>query len=453
MKKLLKNTRGITLVALVITIIILLILAGITIAQLTGNGLFDKAKRAKEESEKQAATEKMNLKITQAEMSSWAKEQRMPTLQELANEFCENEDDEFEYVLTASKKTGSKLENIVVADSIFTKFKEYPYEFEIDSELKLASINGVKVGNTSNSEIENTIFIKLKEIDRKTIGNNVILTLGVGNEYETNLQNIEVYKIDNNKTEQVYKGNQFKFDVTVENGREYQFYAKGTYLNSPILLGVDTTLEKWQLFLQLANVNFKNYSTLDQALNNSEVLTAIKGSENALKYLALNKELFDKVSAKDTAVDNEMIKVGVIPVLTGNKSITPYVIETNAVLGDWEGWHAFNQNLTYPNLWHCNSSKPCYIQIDLGSKTNVKTFSLTTTDIISSMPKDFIFQGSNDGKNWTDIKTYTNFADYKPYETTLFDLEQTAIYRYYRLWITTDNGYGFIAITEVQFYN
>ena len=45
-----KESKGITLVALVITIIILLILAGISIAQLTGNGLFENAKLAKEKS-------------------------------------------------------------------------------------------------------------------------------------------------------------------------------------------------------------------------------------------------------------------------------------------------------------------------------------------------------------------------------------------------------------------
>lgn len=43
-----KKNKGITLVALVITIILLLILAGITITQLTNNGLFEKAKLAKE---------------------------------------------------------------------------------------------------------------------------------------------------------------------------------------------------------------------------------------------------------------------------------------------------------------------------------------------------------------------------------------------------------------------
>ena len=42
-----KEQKGITLVALVITIIILLILAGISIATLSQTGLFKKAKEAK----------------------------------------------------------------------------------------------------------------------------------------------------------------------------------------------------------------------------------------------------------------------------------------------------------------------------------------------------------------------------------------------------------------------
>ena len=43
-----EKSEGITLIALVITIIILLVLAGITIAQLTGNGLFNKTIQTKE---------------------------------------------------------------------------------------------------------------------------------------------------------------------------------------------------------------------------------------------------------------------------------------------------------------------------------------------------------------------------------------------------------------------
>ena len=45
------KNKGITLVALVITIIILLILAGVAISALTQTGLFDNAKQAKNATE------------------------------------------------------------------------------------------------------------------------------------------------------------------------------------------------------------------------------------------------------------------------------------------------------------------------------------------------------------------------------------------------------------------
>ena len=49
MQKRIGNARGITLIALVITIIVLLILAGVTIAALSGdNGILTKAKEAKQ---------------------------------------------------------------------------------------------------------------------------------------------------------------------------------------------------------------------------------------------------------------------------------------------------------------------------------------------------------------------------------------------------------------------
>ena len=56
--------KGITLIALVITIIVLLILAGISIAMLTGdNGILNKATTAKEKRKKEQAKEKIKLEV------------------------------------------------------------------------------------------------------------------------------------------------------------------------------------------------------------------------------------------------------------------------------------------------------------------------------------------------------------------------------------------------------
>lgn len=62
MKEKLKNTRGITLIALVITIIVLLILAGVSIATLMGdNGILTNASRAKTEDAHASVREAISL--------------------------------------------------------------------------------------------------------------------------------------------------------------------------------------------------------------------------------------------------------------------------------------------------------------------------------------------------------------------------------------------------------
>ena len=66
-KKQKRTERGITLIALVITIVVLLILAGVAIAMLRGeNGILSKAESAKEATENKGAEEKVGLAISAA---------------------------------------------------------------------------------------------------------------------------------------------------------------------------------------------------------------------------------------------------------------------------------------------------------------------------------------------------------------------------------------------------
>ena len=60
-----KSGKGITLIALVITIIVLLILAGVTIAALSGpNGILSNADKAKEQTAESGAREKINIAVS-----------------------------------------------------------------------------------------------------------------------------------------------------------------------------------------------------------------------------------------------------------------------------------------------------------------------------------------------------------------------------------------------------
>lgn len=171
-----KESKGITLIVLVITIIILLILVGVTIIALTGNhGILSKSNTASEENNKQTATEIMNLKITNAQIQSYAEKQEMPTLQYLANMLCE--DEEMQYVELETQKQ-AKLKEITVGSetSIFTKLKEYPYEFEIDSNLKLASINGVKIADNVSDESIQKLEKKVQDLENLLKEQQTIIT-------------------------------------------------------------------------------------------------------------------------------------------------------------------------------------------------------------------------------------------------------------------------------------
>ncbi len=132
--KRIKDNKGITLIALVVTIVVLLILAGITIASVTGEkGIIKEARTAKELSEKAALEELVELAIIKAEQKH-----RNPTIdnviEELKNNKVISKDDQ------VNKETGS-----IVTDA----------GYEITGKLD-DYIGKVSVGDNNNTTGGNT---------------------------------------------------------------------------------------------------------------------------------------------------------------------------------------------------------------------------------------------------------------------------------------------------------
>lgn len=157
------KAKGITLISLVVTIIIMLILAGVTLNLIAGgDGILGKAETAVNETEKQTAKEIISLKITSKQMDSYAENGRNATLKELA--VFLDADDEIQYVYKESKAKASldwwgEKDNF---SSIFTKLEEYPYEFEIESKdnvIRLAAVDGEKI----ETEVADTNFTETEE--------------------------------------------------------------------------------------------------------------------------------------------------------------------------------------------------------------------------------------------------------------------------------------------------
>ena len=102
--KLLRNNKGITLIALVVTIVVLLILAGITLATLTGdNGLIEKANEAKISTELAGEREELEVQI----YSSHDKRGNL-NIEKLKEKLGDKAGEETEFPLTYTYKDGSK---------------------------------------------------------------------------------------------------------------------------------------------------------------------------------------------------------------------------------------------------------------------------------------------------------------------------------------------------------
>lgn len=123
-----KNYKGVSLVALVITIIVLLILAGITINFTIGNnGILTKAKDAKEKTNISQAKESVELKIADLQAENQGKA-TIASLEEYA-------------------KTDSEIE-IATNNKIIYKNE---YELTIDNNLKITDISKYNNDGSTNS--------------------------------------------------------------------------------------------------------------------------------------------------------------------------------------------------------------------------------------------------------------------------------------------------------------
>ena len=109
----LKNMKGITLIALVITIIVLLILAGVSIAMLTGqNGILTQAQNAKQATKKEEVKERAQTDIVGIQTATQSTEISRIVLKGILNRYFENVPDDIKADTEITAKAeygGSKM--------------------------------------------------------------------------------------------------------------------------------------------------------------------------------------------------------------------------------------------------------------------------------------------------------------------------------------------------------
>ena len=154
MKKKLKNTKGITLIVLVITIIVLLILAGVTIATLTGdNGILTRAQMAKEGTEKATAEERIQTEV----MGSYDNTGKIEL--DVLNNNLKNNIPELTYKGKALSET-NKITNLPATVMLETYKMQISEDGEVREIKTVAEITDYVTKNTPvEDEYENLIIV------------------------------------------------------------------------------------------------------------------------------------------------------------------------------------------------------------------------------------------------------------------------------------------------------
>ena len=177
LKEQLKINKGITLIALVITIIVLLILAGVTIATLTGdNGILTKAQNSKEKNAQKTVEEQINLAVQASKINEGLVIDKDILEQELTNngiEITKSENDELPWTV---KKDGYVY---TISENGEIKEKEGIAITTGDIEILKGSTKGKKVsaqilsGETGTIKWEHTGNITLSATEGNEVTVNV----------------------------------------------------------------------------------------------------------------------------------------------------------------------------------------------------------------------------------------------------------------------------------------
>ena len=374
-----ENKKGITLIALVITLIILLMLAGITVVALSGeNGLFSKTKQAREKYSIGEAKEKLTTKLMQLQTEVTDEEQRSATIEDINKLVDENS----KYYDKEIESVKDRNENKLVKIS--------GYYFEVDGQLNI-------VGNIDASELavtETTYKVN------STNGNIMNVTVNIKN--EIGIQ--KVIKPDNTDVKPAGLKEQVAIDYDVEDGKEYKFKVQ--------LVGSNEQKE----YTLKANLNAKpeikqnesnEYPTITEYGVEINKIVKIDYGENTDNYYSLdNGNSWIKYTEDEVSVKKEG-KILAKSVINGEITKESQENITMQLASDALASAAFDKNDTSYDLINTWETKKVLIDQELiGKDIFIKLYSYDKGGYYS-----FIRMYSSDGVELSSSKFATTDQD------------------------------------------
>jgi regulation of enolase protein 1 (concanavalin A-like superfamily) len=144
-------------------------------------------------------------------------------------------------------------------------------------------------------------------------------------------------------------------------------------------------------------------------------------------------------------------------------SVTPQVPMVNVAFGGAPNDSGNNPNgtqgaakafdLNVGSKWLGSAISWLQYDFGAGNAQTIKRYTVTSAnDVPTRDPKDWQFQGSNDGSNWATLDTRGNQSFGNRFEAKTYAIASPAAYRYYRLNVTANGGDSSTQLSELGLF-
>jgi len=148
----------------------------------------------------------------------------------------------------------------------------------------------------------------------------------------------------------------------------------------------------------------------------------------------------------------------IIPDMTSDTTPSGIAFGDSTFSASYPYWYAFTS--LDSQCWVSSSTLPLphFIGYDFGQPRKIRSYgvknrTLDANDLITA-PNTWILQGSNNNSTWIDLDSVSGITWASKGLEKKFDLKESVEYRYYRLYITANNGYsgGAVSIAKLSLF-
>ena len=199
--------------------------------------------------------------------------------------------------------------------------------------------------------------------------------------------------------------------------------------------------EEYLGVLYAANVTANSSRYKDRVYKSSPPLGAMTYMQGAQ----------DNVYATETMINQ-------VPVMTSNSAPSGVAAASTEVNSSNQAFGAFDRiyNSSATNTRWIASATTGWLRYDFGAGNSkvIKMYAIGAGNgITTQLPKDWTFQGSNDGSSWTTLDTKATQPAWSEDEYRYYNTSNTTAYRYYRINITANQGAtDYCAVGEFGLY-